>query len=315
MSDLRNAIFGGDLAAVRREMRDGDAVIDDGRRPLSLAAGLGNLELVELLIELGAPLDGQDRTNLGYTALITAVREDQHATVRRLLALGADVNAGDSIHGRPLHHAGVGGQAELAQLLLDTGAAVDAPDDREVTPLIRVALHANRAQWTALIPGGRRGKPIEHPLHDAHLATADVLLGAGADPDHIGTEGYAALHYAAENGAAPLVKRLLAAGARPNLQNGKGYTPLHAACEAKQVKVVRALLAAGADPNLRDSYGFSALHSTAIKGSVTVARVLLKAGADRTHEVIEGYDKVVAGMTPSEAATAYEHYHVAALIG
>jgi ankyrin repeat protein len=227
-----------------------------------------------------------------------------------------------------LHHTAVGGQAELARLLLRAGALVDAQDDAGVTPLIRVAVHADvapsgplgmMAQAMAYAQGVIENGPAGlservHPLHDKHLATAAVLLEAKADPDHMAGNGYSALHQAAENGAVPLVQVLLAAGATAGLRNGKGYTPMHAACDRSHAEVVRILLEAGADPDAADDYGFVALHGAAVQGSVETARVLLAAGADRSPRTRDGYDKITAGMTPADAATAYGYDELAALL-
>lgn len=314
MTDLTAVILGGDPDLIRDELRDPDRVCDGGRRPLSVAVASGDLALLDLLVELGVPIDGQDTTSLGYTALGAAVQGNATAAVERLLALGADVDGGDSIQGTPLHHAAVGGQADLAALLLRAGARVDAEDDQGVTPLIRVAVHADAAVVRPLDEHGVPGDPIPHPLHDAHLATAAVLVGAGADVDHLSGNGYSALHHAAENGAADLATQLLAAGAQPGLANGNGYTPLHAACDGSQTAIVRILLTAGASPDAEDVYGFVPLHGAACQGSTAIAQLLLAAGADTTRHTRDAYDKVTAGMTPADVATAYGWTDLAATL-
>jgi ankyrin repeat protein len=315
MSELDDALWSANLDALRELIRaDPDARLDDGRRPLSVAAGLGDATMIALLVAAGAPIDARDDTKLGYTALITAAREDQAASVRQLLDLGADLHAGDSIDGTALHQTGVAGLAEVALVLLDAGAPVDAVDRAGTTPLIRVAQQADAAiHWSQDEDGNRTRLP--HPLHQRHLDTAELLLLKGADADHLGHDGYAPLHHAATNGATDLAARLLAAGATVNLQNGIGYAPLHAACDSSQVAMVRALLAAGADPDLADNLGFVALHGAACQGSAEVARLLLAAGADRGRRTSGGYDKVTAGMTPAQAAEAYGHDAVADLLG
>jgi cytohesin len=270
-------------------------------------------------------MSGNDGTVLGYTPLIHAVQADSAADVQRLLAEGADVDEGDSIRGTALHHAAVAGQAAMAQILIDAGAGVDARDTAGTTPLIRLAVHADRpakfashaesiAYVVAQLTNGIPAQPGVHPLHDAHLATADVLFKAGADPNLIAEDGYSALHHAATNGALPLIERLLAGGAGAGQQNGIGYAPLHAACDASQAGAVRLLLAAGADPDAADDYGFTPLHGAAVQGSTECVEALLAAGASRTPRTTGGYDRVTTGMTPAEAANAYGHTAVADLL-
>jgi ankyrin repeat protein len=314
MSELDEAVWSANLDALRGLIRaDPDVRLDDGRRPLSAAAGLGNPAMIALLVEAGAPLDARDGTDLGYTALITAAREGQAAAVRQLHDLGADLHAGDSIDATALHQAGVSGLVEIARVLLDAGARVDAVDQAGTTPLIRVAQQADAAVRWAEDEDGNRIR-LAHPLHQQHLDTADLLLARGADPNQLGHDGYAPLHHAATNGATDLAALLLAAGATADLQNGIGYAPLHAACDSSQATVVRVLLAAGADPNRADHLGFVALHGAACQGSGEVARLLLAAGADRGRQTTGGYDKVTVGMTPAQAAEAYGHDTVADLL-
>jgi cytohesin len=270
-------------------------------------------------------MSDNDGTVLGYTPLIHAVQADSADQVRKLLADGADIGGGDSIRGTALHHAAVAGQAAIAQILLDAGASVDARDTAGTTPLIRLAVHADRparfdshAEATAYVlaqlSDGLPAQPGVHPLHEAHLATADLLLNAGADPNLIAEDGYSALHHAATNGALPLIDRLLAGGASAGQQNGIGYAPLHAACDASQAGAVRLLLAAGADPNAADNYGFTPLHGAAIQGSTECVEALLAAGAARTPAATGGYDRVTTGMTPAQAAHAYGHTTIADLL-
>jgi cytohesin len=270
-------------------------------------------------------MSGNDGTVLGYTPLIHAVQAESAEDVRRLIAEGADVDEGDSIRGTALHHAAVAGQSSLARLLIDAGASVDARDAAGTTALIRLAVHADRpakfathaesiAYVVAQLTNGIPAQPSVHPLHDAHLATADVLLKAGADPDLIAEDGYSALHHAATNGALPLIEKLVAGGASAGQPNGIGYAPLHPASDPAQAGAVRRLLAAGADPNAADDYGFTPLHGAAVQGSTECVEALLAAGADRTPVTTGGYDRVTTGMTPADAARAYGHTTVVDLL-
>lgn len=87
---------------------------------LIAAAHLGHHEVVERLIEGGAPLDHVN--NLGWTALIEAVvlgdgGPDHIATVEALVDAGADASIGDRRGVTPLEHARSRGYAEIAAIL------------------------------------------------------------------------------------------------------------------------------------------------------------------------------------------------------
>src|SRR6185436_4585553 len=117
--------------------------------------------------------------------------------------------------------AALGGQAEVAQLLIAAGADVAAatPDDQ-----------------TAATLAAERKKP--HVLQ--------VLRAAGAPAD--GASAARVLRAAAAAGDLDGARAALAAGAAPDARDSKGRSPLAAAAAAGHVEVVRALLAAGAGP-------------------------------------------------------------------
>lgn len=75
--------------------------------------------------------------------LLTAVAGKHIEAVRRLIELGADVNAGHAIFGTSVHAAASGGAPQMLELLLDAGGRVNEPNAQGQTPL--VALRAFRA--------------------------------------------------------------------------------------------------------------------------------------------------------------------------
>ena len=91
-NDLPEAVFIGDLAAVKRALTDGaDPTAQDpqsGSTMLSIAALMGHTEVVELLLEQGADINAKSRD--GGTALHSAAFLGRVETVKRLLEKGAD---------------------------------------------------------------------------------------------------------------------------------------------------------------------------------------------------------------------------------
>jgi ankyrin repeat protein len=103
--------LGGNAKAITSRY-DGTALI--------AAAHLGHDGVVDALIAAGAPLDHVN--NLGWTALIEAVilgdGGPRHtATVKSLVAAGADKTIGDRAGVTPLQHAQQRGYAAMVQLL------------------------------------------------------------------------------------------------------------------------------------------------------------------------------------------------------
>ncbi|XP_046983144.1 ankyrin repeat domain-containing protein 54-like [Schistocerca americana] len=90
------------------------------------------------------------------------------------------------------------------------------------------------------------------------------------------------LREAAEVGAVEEVRALLAAGADV-VARGEvgGLTALHWAALNGHAAVVRLLLSAASDPNARTQGGRTPLHFAALNGHTEAAAALLQAGADR----------------------------------
>ena len=113
------------------------------------------------------------------------------------------------------------------------------------------------------------------------IATADVLLQAGASATAANDLGVTPLWLACVNGSTAMVERLLAAGADASVALPSGETMLMTATRTGSANIVRQLLARGADVNaLESSQNQTALMWAAAQGHADVARVLIEAGAD-----------------------------------
>jgi ankyrin repeat protein len=158
--------------------------------------------------------DADQPDGFGTTPLYAAAVAGKAATVRALLAAGADANresAGDS-DGTPLCGAACWGYEETVRALLEGGA------------------DPNQAECDGSVP-------LEWAARGMHHGTAVALLEAGADPNHPS----APLVIAADRGSVGLVRLLLAHGADPSLPDVQGRTAL-AAAEAKDgVNIARLL--------------------------------------------------------------------------
>jgi ankyrin repeat protein len=150
------------------------------------------------------------------------------AQVRLLVANGAELNAahGDGMTG--LHWAAENGNPEIASILLESGADVEA-----VTRL---------GAYRPLHLAARRG--------DASVI--QLLLDASADPEaESATGGVTPLHFAAASGKAASVQALIDHGVELDARESIwGQTPLMFAAATGRTEVIRLLLQVGADPAL-----------------------------------------------------------------
>ena len=190
------------------------------------------------------------------------------ASLRTLLDEGGDANAGRGDGMTGLHWAAKHGNSEMARLLLDAGANLEA--------LTRIGDHT--------------------PLHVAstagHASVMMVLVEAGADVNASTTTGATPLHFAAASGSRQAVEVLLARNAQPNAREPQwGQTPLLFAAEAGRANVITALLAAGADPRI-----------TAKVVNISARSKIDQADSRRRRERMEALQERLANREPAEQA-------------
>jgi hypothetical protein len=104
--------------------------------PLHVAVSAGHLDILSLLVDHGADVDGRDR--LGQTPLHRASSNGKVEAGQCLLDCGADIKARDNDRWTPLFHAAFQGHLEFTRMLIERGAEIDARDTLGTTPLYRV---------------------------------------------------------------------------------------------------------------------------------------------------------------------------------
>jgi len=127
---MSRAVKCGHRALLEIIIEQGDR--DSDARPkndtaLHRAAAWGILEIVRKKVEEGS-VEVDERDERGETPLHKATRMGHFNTVRELIRLGADLNAGDTLGLRPLHWTAVTGREDIARLLLHHKANPNARD-------------------------------------------------------------------------------------------------------------------------------------------------------------------------------------------
>jgi ankyrin repeat protein len=125
-------------------------------------------------------------------------------------------------------------------------------------------------------------RPLHFAVRADELEIADQLLRAGADATAANRLNVTPLYLAAQNGNAPMIRRLLDAGANPNqIDQTTGETILMVATRTGDADSVRTLLQQGADPNATEpQVQVTALMLAAEAGHTGVVRALLDQEAD-----------------------------------
>ena len=276
---LIDAVKAGDTEAIRTLIQRGadvNAKEGDGGTALHWASYHDDLDAADLLIRAGANVNAVN--DLGATALWTASQNGSEAMVRRLLAAGANPNSKLLLGETPLMVASRVGSATVADMLLAKGANVNARAARGQTSLmwavaqkhpevVKVLLahhadvHARSDAWSDVmavpphgyldynraIPYGN-DTPLLFAARVGDLASAKLLVAAGADVNDKDAWGISATVLAAHSGFGDLVDFMLEKRADPNAAEA-GFTALHAAIMRRDEKIVGSLLEHGARPN------------------------------------------------------------------
>jgi len=186
-----------------------------GNTAFIIAAGNGNLNLMNALISRGATIEA--RNNAGDTALMLAAANGQTDAVRFLLGKGANINSANSEGWPPLFFAVRHGHTNMVKLLLDRGADVNARNTRGFTPLLIASAYGCTPIVTLLLDRGADIDVIDTKwkqtaLHWAtvnnHIDTAKVLLQRGIDTTPRNYKKFTALQ-GAEIYERPEIKRLI----------------------------------------------------------------------------------------------------------
>ncbi len=289
---------------------DPNARLEDGDTPLMIAARDAMPEFVTLLLEHGAEVDAL-HAELGYSALMLAANAGDVASVKLLLASGANPNTATNLVStetwiRPNGQPGFGNGIGII---------------RGGTPADRGRRDPLQGGMTALLYAARHN----------HTDVAAALLDAGADIEQADANQIFPLLMAISNHNADVAKLLVARGARVNGADWYGRTPLWEAVNVRNLyvdsetltndvdrgamlEVIRLLLDKGADVNARtketppfrnfmlgvgslewvDFTGQTPFLSAALSGDVTVMKLLLEHGADPFINTYQGTSPLMA---------------------
>ena len=221
--------------------------------------------------------------------LADAVKRQDGAAVRQLLAEGAPVNASGGDGYTALHWAAQRNDSGIADQLLTAGADANAADRYGVTPLALACVNASGGMVDRLLRAGADANAAQESGETALMtcarsglpAAVEPLLARGADVNAAeATHGQTALMWAAWEGHTDIVRTLLAHGADVNARTTTGYTALLLAARDGYADTTRTLLDAGADVNAAAEDGTTALLVAVIRRNLEYAGLLLERGAD-----------------------------------
>uniref|UniRef100_A0A670Z995 Ankyrin 1 n=1 Tax=Pseudonaja textilis TaxID=8673 RepID=A0A670Z995_PSETE len=291
-----------------------DVLSKTGFTPLHIAAHYENLNVAQLLLNRGASVNFTPQN--GITPLHIASRRGNIIMVRLLLDRGANIEVRTKDELTPLHCPSVlillslrvpalpywlvsfplqngftplhiackKNHIRVMELLLKTGASIDAVTESGLTPLHVASFMGNLSIVKILLQRGASPNvsnvKVETPLHMAaragHSEVAKYLLQNKAKVNATAKDDQTPLHCASRLGHCAMVKLLLESGADANLSTTAGHTPLHITAREGHLDCVCALLDKGASQTAMTKKGFTPLHVASKYGKVDVAEALLQ---------------------------------------
>jgi ankyrin repeat protein len=183
---------------------------EDGTTPLHLAVLRNSIKFIKALIERGAGINVQDEE--GNIPLILALEEEEveDETIEYLIDCNSKVMIANKDGTTPLHAAVFRNNIKFIKALIERGADINARDEFQATPLLRVL--------------DLRGRQND-------MEVIKCLLENGADINARNRHGATVLHQTVEDwgnkyNMLSLIEYLLQSGADINAQDEYDFTPL-----------------------------------------------------------------------------------------
>lgn len=255
---------------------------NDWNAPLHLAAKLGSLDAMRLLLQ-DAKADPNVMDSKGRTPLFHAVTSGSPKALEVLLDHGAQIEWTNQMNVTPLHASVIRGDLDVLKALVKHGALLDKFDTYGETALYDAVARGNSSIVKYLAEVGadldiKNDAGINAYFNAASNFDAKMmrLLGdLGADIDVRDRNGCSALTRAVAAGNTQLIVALLENGVDIDVADNDGWTALDVAMIKKDETLVTLLLLNGASLQIKDARGNTTLHRAAARGTTTLIRHLL----------------------------------------
>lgn len=265
---LAAAVRAGDLPAVQDCLLNGSNINHHepgtGLTPLMIAAGLGDAEMVRLLIDRGADVVAVDAA-AGASVLHKACQGGSVEVVKQLVEAGAFVDAVAATTGHtPLMDALWFKFPEIVDYLLVAGAGLN------LATHYGFSLQEHFAYELAVNTIGKDRLEVADQLLRDRLASDEALVERQRLMAAVQADDFTGVQRLLDSGA-PVDERA------PRLNGfNDGHTPLHVAARDGHTSIVTLLLAAGADVNaVEPVFGAVPLHKAVYNGHADITQLLL----------------------------------------
>ncbi|PVD29828.1 hypothetical protein C0Q70_09085 [Pomacea canaliculata] len=282
-----------------RRLSDSDT---DGEEEVPIAhraAAIGDVtRLAQVVQQDPSMLEMQNIA--GLTPLAQAVHCQQMAAVKRLVKMGADINAQDGLGRTCLCIASYQGWHEGVVYLLRNGARQNICDKAGRYPVhtatynrdVRQSLTMMLAQTFVKLVSPQLMSPVHWAAFHNRPEHLHLLMERGGDVMATDTDGKMALHWAAQNGSKECCRLLTSfkdSACSLFAADNSGKTPVHYAAAAGHADLLRLLAQCpGCDAEAEDPDGRTPLHWAAAMGHAQCVEVLLEVGVRVNVKDVDG---------------------------
>jgi uncharacterized protein len=319
--NILNAIESNDVAQVVHVIKS-NIKFTKQNSPLGLASSLGNIEIVQILVDAGCKVEWGGA--LESSPLCLAAEAGSSEVVKFLIERKANLNSKDENGFTPLMIAAALGNLEIVKLLVEANAKVNIKSEHGDFALMSALENGHHEIYEYLLPFTSSGlvaqidlgilstknktiraKPSKefirlinaisevsfkkddlnyHEMEQVHRLILNVVNCYDTD-----LNGLTALHHSIQN--PEIIKSLLDNGFASvlNVCDNDGNTALISACISNSVEVVQLLLNAGADTEVKNLKSYTALMNTVeFSRSNEIIKLLYDAGANLEAQDIFG---------------------------
>ncbi|XP_062985937.1 transient receptor potential cation channel subfamily A member 1 [Elgaria multicarinata webbii] len=330
--DVFKVISDGSTCRLRsfiKKNRDGLKKLDDlNATPLHHAAGNGQLELMQMIID-GSSVEVLNVTDSsGNTPLHWATKKNQTESIKLLLSRGANPNILNSNTMAPLHLAVQCLYNELVKIFVEHSTTdVNLEGEGGNTPVLVACYKDNSEALKLLIENGAKISKTNNmgcmPVHVAAFSGAkacmEIVMKKGEDlgyspENHINFTNIgkcSSLHLAVQSGDLEMIKMCIEYGAQIDLKQNDKCTALHFAATQGATEILKLMMSSytGDEPiiDALDGNKETLLHRAALFDHYELAEYLMSMGIK-----IDGVD--IEGRTPLLLASSCASWKIVNLL-